>query len=144
MPAFAYPARIEEAAPGEFIVTFRDVPEAVTGAATLVEAADLAMDALSVAIEGYLEADRPIPVASPVEAGDVAVPLSLAVAARVALQDAMAAGGVSRRALGQRLGKDEKHVRRILAGEASLDQSVAAMRVLGLQPQLAVVQLEAA
>lgn len=139
MPDYAYPALIEEAAPGEFIVTFRDVPEALTGGATLAEAANLAIDAVSVAIEGYLEAGETLPVASQAEAGEVGIPLDLRVAARLALQTEMTTIGLSQRALAERLGKDEKHVRRILSGEASLDQAVAAMRVLGLRPLMTVV-----
>lgn len=136
MPAFHYPARIDEAAPGEFIVTFRDVPEAITGAATYAEAYELAIDALSVAIEGYLDEERALPEASPPEPGEEVIIMTPAVVARVALAVTMQDQGVTRRALAERMGKDEKQVRRILSGEASLDQAVAAMRALGLRADL--------
>ncbi|MDY6924011.1 MAG: hypothetical protein SWI22_08645 [Pseudomonadota bacterium] len=52
----------------------------------------------------------------------------------------MGSAGVSNRALAERMGKDEKHVRRILSGAASLDQAVTALRALGAAPTLTVTQ----
>jgi antitoxin HicB len=135
-----YPALIDEAAPGEFLVTFRDVPEAITGGATFAESYLLAIDALSVAIEGYLEEGRPAPAASQIQDGEVVIGLTPDVAARLAIGDLMQTDGVSGRALADRMGKDEKHVRRILSGHASLDQAVTALRALGAAPVLSVTQ----
>lgn len=144
MPAFIYPAQLDEAGPEDFIVTFRDVPEAITGASNVAEALQLAGDALSVAIGGYLDEGRVLPDATEQRSGDVMVPLSPGVVARVALEAEMERMGVSRRALAERMGKDEKHVRRILAGEASLDQAVSALRALGLRTEMRVAPLIAA
>ncbi len=141
MPAFAYPARIDEAAPGEFVVTFRDVPEALTGAGTYTEALELAGDAISVAIEGYLEEGRALPQVSRTKRGEIEIYLTPTLVARVAIEVEMDRAGVSRRALADRMGKDEKHVRRILAGEASLEQAVKALRALGLRARMTVAPL---
>lgn len=136
MRAFAYPAQIEEQAPGEFLVTFRDIPEAITGGATLAESFALAVDALGVAIEGYLIDGQAVPDPTPAEAGEFVIPLDPAIAARAALETTMLHAGVSGRALADRMGKDEKHVRRILSGAAKMDQTLEALRVLGVRPLL--------
>lgn len=138
MSSFFYPALISEEAPGEFLVTFRDVPEAVTGGASFTESLLLAADALSVAIEGLLEEDRPIVAPSAALPNEFPVPLDPAIAGRLALSDLMRDQHVSGRALADRLGKDEKHVRRILAGKASLDATLDALRELGVRPALVI------
>lgn len=136
MSSFAYPALIQEEAPGEFIVIFRDIPEAITGAPTRAEALDEAIDALSVAIEGYLAEGRALPDASSAEAGEDVVSVTPALAARVALVETMAEKKVSGRALAERLMKDERHVRRILSGQSTIEQSVLALRALGVRATL--------
>ncbi|MFA4952088.1 hypothetical protein [Brevundimonas sp.] len=138
MTAFTYPARIVEEAPGEFLVTFRDIPEAITGGATFEESYQLAADALDVAVEGLLLDTRDVPSPSPAEDGEVLVPLSPAVAARLLLVMAMDRQHVSGRALAERLGKDEKNVRRILQGKATIDAALEALRALGIRPALSI------
>lgn len=138
MTAFTYPARIVEEAPGEFLVTFRDIPEAITGGATFEESYQLAADALDVAVEGLLLDTRVVPSPSSAEAGEVLVPLSPAVAARLVLVSTMDQQHVSGRALAERLGKDEKNVRRILQGKATVDAALEALRELGVRPALVV------
>lgn len=138
MTAFTYPARIVEEAPGEFLVTFRDIPEAITGGATFEESYQLAADALDVAVEGLLLDTRDVPSPSPAEDGEVLVPLSPAVAARLALASEMDRQHVSGRALAERLGKDEKNIRRILQGKATIDAALEALRALGIRPALII------
>lgn len=59
-----YPARFEPAAEGGFVVTFRDIPEAITQGETEAEALEMAQDALATALELYVEANRPLPAPS--------------------------------------------------------------------------------
>jgi antitoxin HicB len=138
MKSLTYPVAIEEAAPADFVATFPDIPEAVTGAATREDALALAADALAVAVEGYLELGRPVP--APSEREDLpSVALDPAVAARVALVQAMAREGLTKVALAARMHRDEKVVRRILAGKnVSLDLTLEALRALGVRPALAI------
>jgi len=138
MSNFYYPVLISEEAPGEFLATFRDIPEAITGGATAKETFILAVDALSVAIEGLLEDSREIAAPSQPQAGEILVPLDPAIAGRLALSDLMRSQHVSGRALAERLGRDEKHVRRILQGKASLDATLDALRELGVRPALSI------
>jgi antitoxin HicB len=49
-----YPATIEQDEDGQFIVSFRDVPEALTSGETLEEALAEAVDCLVVALDGYV------------------------------------------------------------------------------------------
>jgi antitoxin HicB len=138
MKCLTYPVLIEEAAPADFVASFPDIPEAVTGAASREEALALAADALAVAVEGYLELGRPVPSSS--EREDLPhVALDPAVAARLALVQAMAREGLTKVALAARMHRDEKVVRRILAGKnVSLDLTLEALRALGVRPALAI------
>jgi antitoxin HicB len=55
---------------GGYVVTFRDVPEAITQGETLDEARIMAADALRVALEFYSEDGRPMLTPSPVQPGE--------------------------------------------------------------------------
>jgi len=139
MHPFSYPARVEEVEPGEFLVTFADVPEALTSEPTREAAIEAAADALAVAIEGYLEAGRELPARRAAAADEIEIPLDLAVAARALLLQEMKRQGLSKVGLAQRLGRDEKAARRILSGKgATLDLTLLALRAVGVRPGLAV------
>jgi antitoxin HicB len=145
MQAITYPALITEPEAGAFLVTFPDVPEAITQGNTLAEAQDNAQDALAAALEGYLEFGRAFPArvaldAATARAGEVycEVAVDPILAARNLLAVAMQAQGLTKVGLAARLGKDEKVVRRIIAGRnASLDLTLAALRAVGVRPALA-------
>ncbi|OXE37206.1 MAG: hypothetical protein CGW95_02955 [Phenylobacterium zucineum] len=145
MKQYSYVAFISQTSPGDFIVTFPDVPEAITQGDTLEEAYSNASDALSAALEGYLEFGREFPNAIPppepemMQLGhhSVLVAVEPAVAARAMLTHAMKAQGLTKVGLAARLKRDEKVVRRILAGKgASLDLTLEALRAVGLRPGL--------
>lgn len=61
MNELSYTAHIREDRPGDFIVTFPDVPGAHTQGDTLEEAIGNAQDALSAALEAYLDMGKPWP-----------------------------------------------------------------------------------
>ena len=73
----AYPARIVEAAAGEFLVTFRDVPQAMASTSSFIEAATCAPDALKVALEGLVLLGFPLPRSSPTREGEHLVQVTL-------------------------------------------------------------------
>ena len=140
MQSYLYPASASEIAPGDVELRFRDVPEAITGGPSRDAALGEAADALAAAIEGYIELGREPPLPSQALAGEHLVALEPALAARVALVRAMAEQKLSGRALGARLGWDEKAVRRVLTGKATSARKVfSALRAVGLQPSLLVV-----
>ncbi|MBD8892093.1 type II toxin-antitoxin system HicB family antitoxin [Roseibium litorale] len=104
---------------GGFVVTFPDVPEAVTGGETRAEALDMAADALAVALLGRLEDGAELPVS--VARGAQLVPVSVRArfAAKIALIEAFRAacaadGAMNQSELARRLDIDQKEVRRRL------------------------------
>jgi len=113
---FSYPFNINKAE-GEYFVTFPDVPEALTGAESEREAIALAGDALIAALGAYIEDRRDIP--PPSEEGSNFVHLHPLKAAKVGLYIVMKSNGYSNVELANRLGVDEKAVRRML----DLDQN---------------------
>jgi antitoxin HicB len=62
-----------------FLVTFPDIPEAITQGETMEQAIEVAQDALETAVEFYFEGARAVPEPSPVKRGGhfVELPASL-------------------------------------------------------------------
>jgi len=89
---------------GGFVVTFRDIPEAITQGDTWDEAVAMAEDALAVSMEFYFEDRRPVPAPSPVRDGDTGIALPASLAAKVLLLNAMLAQDVTPAELARRLG----------------------------------------
>ena len=58
-----------------FVVTFRDVPEAITQGNNLADAIDMAQDALRTAMEFYDERGEDYPKPSEPQQGDIAINL---------------------------------------------------------------------
>ena len=145
MTPIAYVAVIQQDGPTDFIVTFPDVPEAITQGDSLDEARINAHDALAAALSGYLKRDRAFPVAIATmdhRSGigstlwETAVEPKLAARARLAAE--MLAQGISNVGLAKRMGRDEKAVRLILSGRgASLDKTLEALRAVGVMAALA-------
>lgn len=77
-----YPAQFEESfycdsnASQGFVVTFRDVPEAITQGDTFIEAVEMAQDCLSLVLFGYKEEGRAYPVPSATINGDVMIDIN--------------------------------------------------------------------
>jgi antitoxin HicB len=73
----AYPVTLTpDTVDGGFIVTFRDLPEAITQGETIAEALNEAADALEEAIAGRIRRGDPIPEPSSAE-GDPVIPISV-------------------------------------------------------------------
>lgn len=142
MIPLAFRATIHEETDHEFLVTFQAIPEALTGGFSFEEALANAHDALAVALEGYLESGWPVPPADAVEATSDArrplIPVAPAVAARILLHREMAARGTTQAELGRLMERDEKTVRRIIAGQGvTLGMTLKALTALGVFPALA-------
>ena len=110
---FAYPCLLTPDEDGWLTATFPDIPEAGTDGKTRDETLTLATDAVAVALAGYVHAKRDIPTPSPLQDGQVLVPLPPIVAAKLSLYTAMRAQGVTRVELAKRLGLSESAVRKI-------------------------------
>ena len=108
-----YPARLKRQTDGSFLVTYRDLPEALTDGDDRAEAMAEAADCLEEAIAGRINRDDEIPAASTARRGEILVPVPLPTAAKAALAIAMRSAGLSKSALARRLGCDVREVRRL-------------------------------
>ena len=128
---FTYQATLEDDPDGGFVVTFADVPEAITAGETRADALENAREALGLALRGILLEGRDLPPPAAREGTPVAVDAD--VAAKLAVIVAFRAAGISKSELARRLGKSENEARRILDPDhgTKLSQLQDALRVLG-------------
>jgi len=111
---YSYPATPAEQEDGSFLVSFTDIPEALTEGETLDETAAEARDALTAALAGYVHARQDIPAPSSATPGQTLIHLPPLVAAKLALYESMRHQGVSNVGLARRLGIAENAVRRLI------------------------------
>lgn len=127
-----YPARLAPDGDG-FVVTFRDIPEAVTSGDTMDEALDMAADALLTAMDFYIEDKRVVPPPSDLKKGEQLVALPASASAKVLLLNAMIEKDVSPSELARRMGTRPQDVQRIidLGHTTKIDTIAAAFDALG-------------
>jgi antitoxin HicB len=144
MRTFVYRARFE---PGEkrgvIVVSFPDVPEAITEGKGEADTMTQAQEALGLALLTYPERDLPLP--KPKARGGDLVPIAVeaAVAAKLAFLDAFREAGISKSEFGRKIGKDEKEVRRLLDPKHATKLSTLT-EALGVLGQRLIVSVEAA
>ena len=97
-----------------YVVTFPDIPEAITGGWSWEEAVAMAQDGLGVALSFYVDDREDIPTPSPLAEDQVLIPVPLLVAAKLTLYTAMRDQGITNVALAAKLGIYESAVRRIV------------------------------
>ena len=115
MRTFVYPARFERGnKSGVVVVSFRDVPEAITQGTGERDALWQAADCLEEAIAGRIADGSEIPKASRATRGERLIPVPAPMAAKAALYLAMGEAGITNVQLARKLGCDEKEVRRML------------------------------
>jgi antitoxin HicB len=115
MKRFSYPASFSpDNIDGGFVITFRDLPEAITQADTsqqgLVEAADCLEEAIAARIDDGLE----IPESSSLQAGEQIILLPVQTALKATLYLSMKEAAITKVQLAKLIEVDEKEVRRIL------------------------------
>jgi antitoxin HicB len=76
-----FPARID-GSPGDYVLSFRDVPEAITGAGTLEEVKANALDCVVTAMDFYFHDRKLVPCPSPPQKGEFLVPLPVSIATK--------------------------------------------------------------
>jgi antitoxin HicB len=136
MPHFLYPASLTpDTQDGGFVVTFPDVPEAITHGDDVPEALHQAADCLEEAIAGRIRRHAPIPEASSVGPDQYAIPLPAPTAAKAALYLALWQAKLTKVELAERLRCDEKEVRRLLDPRhaSKLSRLESALAALGYQ-----------
>lgn len=135
-----FPAKVEPDGDG-WLVTFPDIPEAVTGAPTKEEALVMAADALKVALEFYFDDRREIPEPSRVKKGMEAVELPPSVAAKVLLLNEMVRQQIRPSELARRLGTTAQEVNRLtqLSHATKIDGISNALSALGKRLEISLV-----
>ena len=137
---YAFPCSIvrdaeEERTTGReaYVVTFPDVPEAITGGWSWQEALEMAEDCLGVALSFYVDDREDIPIPSPLADGQVLIPVSLLVAAKLTLYTAMRKQSITNVDLAAQLGLQEKAVERLLdpMRRSHISQIEKALRAVG-------------
>ena len=146
MRSYVYRAQFERGARRGLVVSFPDVPEAITQGSDPADARAMAEEALGLALLSYPARGLPLP--KPRARGRRLVEIAVApdVAAKLAVLESFVAAGISKSELARRLGKDEKEVRRILDPKhpTKLPALTAALRALGKRLVVGVMEAEAA
>lgn len=124
---------------GTVLVTFPDVPEAITFGADEDEALLQAVDALESALAFYVGDRKPLPVPSAAE-GRATVRPSALECAKLGVYQAMTEQGIRKAELARRLGWHLPQVDRLfdLNHASRLDQIEAAARALGRSVEIRV------
>jgi antitoxin HicB len=140
-----YPAKFTpDRAAGGFVVTFPNVPEAITQGDTLEEAMAMASDALELALTFYTEKGQDLPAAGELKRGLRMVRVPALSEAKFRLYTALRAAGIKKIDLARRLKCSPSQVDRLLdiTHHSKLDQIEAAFAAIG--KRLAIDVLDAA
>ena len=118
---------------GTVLVTFPDVPEAITFGADEDEALLQAVDALETGLSFYIDARKPLPTPSQSAPGQKTVRPSALESAKLGVYQAMTTQGIRKAELARRLGWHLPQVDRLfdLNHASRFDQIEAAARALG-------------
>jgi antitoxin HicB len=140
MRSFVYSAEIEPGDKRGMVVSFPDVPEAITEGHDETEARLRAEEALGLALLTYPLRGLALPKAKTRRRGMVPIAVAPDVAAKLAVLEAFNEAQISKAELARRLGKDEKEVRRILdpRHQTKLTALTDTLRILGKRLVVAV------
>ncbi len=138
---YAYPCNLTPDEDGALVVTFPDVPEAITGGENRSQALEMAEDALATALAAYVHEKWEIPVPSVLVEGQDLVAVPTVVAAKLALYSAMRAQHVTKVELADRLGVSESAVRKLANPDhrSNITRVQKALRAVGRNLVIEVV-----
>lgn len=136
-----YPARFEASEQGGYVVTFRDIPEAITQVDDLEEAMEMARDALKTAMEFYFEDERPVPPPSKREDGEDFVSLTASVWTKVLLLNSMIEGRIKKADLARRMDAKPQEITRLvnLDHMTKIDELQRAIESTGKQLEIKLI-----
>lgn len=134
-----YPAQLSKVGTG-YVVSFRDVPEALTEGRTKAKALEMAADALATAMDFYFEDRRQVPAPSKAKKDEVFVALPTSLSAKILLLNEMLREGVSPAGLARKLKATPQTVTRIvdLHHPTKIDTISAALEAIGKKLVLTV------
>ena len=135
-----YPAKFTPAKEGGYVVTFRDIPEAITQGDTKEEPMEMATDALLSALEFYFPYSRPIPFPSEPKRRERLVELPPSVEAKALLLNEMLAQRVYQAELARRLKKRPQDIQRLvdIRHTTKIDTIAEALRVIGKRLEIKI------
>lgn len=114
MRMFVYRARFEPGEKRGIVVSFPDVPEAITQGRDQAEARLQAEEALALALLSYPQRGLPLPKAKARAADLVPIAVEPEIAVKLALLEAVRERGLSKTVFARLIDRDEKEARRIL------------------------------
>jgi antitoxin HicB len=116
-----------------FLITFPDVPEAITGGVTRAKALEMAEDCLTVALGGYVDMGWELPTPSSAKEGQELVAVPPMAAAKLSIYTAMRQQNVTKQFLAQQLGLSDVSVDKLLIPDrhSPWSQVTRALELLG-------------
>ena len=139
---FMYPVTLtSDEADGGFVVTFVDIPEAITQGDTLPQALAAAREALESALDFYFEDKRAVPAPSKPKRGQHVIELPASLSAKVLLLNEMVTQDVRPAELARRLNTTPQEVNRLtnVRHTTRIDGIAAALQALGKHLDMRVV-----
>ena len=136
MQTFLYTAILTpDAQHGGFVVSFPNLPEAITQGDDVSEALHQAADCLDEAVAGRIRRHEPIPEASAVGPDQYAISLPISTGLKAALYLALQQAKITQSELAAHLHCDEQEVTRLLDPRrtANLSRLESALKALGYQ-----------
>lgn len=123
------------------MVSFPDIPEALTQGNTRHDALQAARTALITAFEFYFDDNEAIPLPSAVGAEDTYVEIPLSVASKVLLLNAFLESKITQQVLANRIGRPKQEITRLfdLKHTTKIDAVQIAARVLGKELALTML-----
>ncbi len=121
-----------------FLVTFPDLPEAITQGVSEKQALRAAREALETALDFYFEENRIVPSPSPLKRGQKFVELPVSLAAKVLLLNEMLLQKVRPAELARRLHTTPQEINRLtnVRHTSKIDGIAEAMKALGKSLQI--------
>ncbi len=128
-----YPANFKAAEEGGFVITFPDIPEAITQGEDEEDARHRASDALETALDFYFEAAESIPMPSKPKRGQRLIELPASITAKVLLLNELLAQKVRPAELARRLKVTPQEVTRLIDVHhtTKIDGIAVALKALG-------------
>lgn len=141
MDKFSFPVTLTPDDDGGFVVTFKDVPEAITQGETADDALREAVDCLEEAIAAYIANERDLPTPSRCRKGQSIVHLPLQMTMKASVYIAIREAKISKSELARRMNIDEKEARRIIDPHhhTRLPTIEQALSVLGKRAEINVI-----
>jgi antitoxin HicB len=138
----AYPVRLEKTASG-YVVSFRDIPEALSEGKTRKAAVEMAAHALITAMDFYFEDRREVPKPSKLKKGEELIELPTSLSAKILLLNVMLKEKITPAALARKLNASPQAVTRIvdLHHATKIDTIADALNALGKKLVIQVADL---